>query len=778
MRYFIFRIDRDSKFILEEIKKGRLRQGWGANTMSLINPKNEIVSPEEWSDNYFWKGGELATIKRKYNNLKTMLNMAKGDFVIIPKYPDWGTFTIAKIKSHYKFEMPLDKTINDYGHLLEIEEMREFKYSKNNSTQSIASKFRAYQSPLNNVHNLEIIENCSILLNSNINENNITVEEENLIKIKTKKDENKFSIEASTSTLEKIIHKINGEEKQKIQFRVPIYQRPYSWGEKEIKRFIDDIFESFCEIEDNQITIKNKPMFIGTMQLGEIDNNNKQDIIDGQQRITTLNLLLLYLDRNKTCRFFETGVGGQEKLISEVFLAEEKDKDKKNSNIYWKNYHIIINEINKRELYLDEHIKKELINYIKTKLFFVTIETKASITETLKIFDTINTSGLDLSGADVFKIKMFEYLHKKENKDETIFNEIDRLYELVQIKNKELGTSITMTSILSLYKDYLIGKYEIPYSFLKIGNDTFFEKLFDYLIRNKNNTDFISNEILKKIESEKLELQTLENLINARFKWEEKKEKLSLEANLEENFIKWSRYSRYLHLIYLIIAKKDNITEKELEKIVSHITKLFIVYSVNYSKQINGMSDFIRKQYNLVLTDESIENILKNIKEKIDEDEEKKNFMNRLESPIANSTTSKNLLCRLVAMNYEKIDVINNKQEIIQKLFHEKIDIEHIESYNNEELEKRNEIWEEWGSEINCIGNLIILESSINRKIGNKKDEKIPNYKESKYKIVQDFVNNSNCAHETGSLKWTKECAEERKKTQVAQIIEYIYEKN
>lgn len=372
---------------------------------------------------------------------------------------------------------------------------------------------------------------------------------------------------------------------------------------------------------------------------------------------------------------------------------------------------------------------------------------------------------------------MFEYLHKKENKDETIFNEIDRLYELVQAKNKELVTSITMTSILSLYKDYLIGKYEISYSFLKMGNDTFFEKLFDYLIRNKINPDFISSEILKKIESDKLELKTLENLINARFEWEEKKKKLSLEVNLEENFIKWSRYSRYIHLIYLVLAKKDNITEKELEKIVSYIAKLFIVYSVNYSKQINGMSDFMRKLYSLVLRDGSIENILNYIENKINENGERINFETRLNSPISDSTVSKNLLCRLVAMKYEKIDTTNTKQEIIEKLFHEKIDIEHIESYNNEELEKRNEIWEEWGNEINSIGNLIILESSFNQQIGNKRSKKILNYSKSNYKIVQEFVKNSNYTDENKILKWTKESAEERRKLQVSQLMEYIWKK-
>ena len=61
----------------------------------------------------------------------------------------------------------------------------------------------------------------------------------------------------------------------------------------------------------------------------------------------------------------------------------------------------------------NENIEK-LLDYIREKLFFVVLETDATLSETLKIFDTINSTGLDLNGADMFKIRFYEYLSDKK----------------------------------------------------------------------------------------------------------------------------------------------------------------------------------------------------------------------------------------------------------------------------------------------------------------------------------------------------------------------------
>ena len=77
-------------------------------------------------------------------------------------------------------------------------------------------------------------------------------------------------------------------------FRIPIYQREYSWDEENIERILDDIREGIQELEQTKDSIS----FIGTMILVDEENQKEKSfrgkslsIVDGQQRLTTLLLL-------------------------------------------------------------------------------------------------------------------------------------------------------------------------------------------------------------------------------------------------------------------------------------------------------------------------------------------------------------------------------------------------------------------------------------------------------------------------------------------------------
>jgi DNA-directed RNA polymerase beta subunit len=76
---------------------------------------------------------------------------------------------------------------------------------------------------------------------------------------------------------------------------IPDYQRPYKWGEKNIKHLINDIKKS---MEKN----KNKYR-IGTIILHKDDKKNKYNIVDGQQRLISLTILLYALEyeESKLC---------------------------------------------------------------------------------------------------------------------------------------------------------------------------------------------------------------------------------------------------------------------------------------------------------------------------------------------------------------------------------------------------------------------------------------------------------------------------------------------
>ena len=75
-------------------------------------------------------------------------------------------------------------------------------------------------------------------------------------------------------------------EMQNKKFIVPDFQRPYSWDKEKCETLWQNI-TNFLETEENPAS----DYFLGTI-VSNIDENGNQEIIDGQQRITTLSLIL------------------------------------------------------------------------------------------------------------------------------------------------------------------------------------------------------------------------------------------------------------------------------------------------------------------------------------------------------------------------------------------------------------------------------------------------------------------------------------------------------
>lgn len=213
--------------------------------------------------------------------------------------------------------------------------------------------------------------------------------------------------------------------------------------------------------------------------------------------------------------------------------------------------------------------------------------------------------------------------------------------------------------------------------------------------------------------------------------------------------------------------------EFKIRKLISKLAKLFIVYSVNYDKQVNEINTFMAGLYTEILSSKNFENIIESIDEKIKG--ARPYFNVKLNTSIADKTTVKNLLCRVSAMNHE-LNKNENIKETIKLIFKEKIDIEHIQSFNDENEHIRKQLWEEWSDEINSIGNLIILESSINRSIGNNSSKRYGGYKQSKYLIVKDFIEERKKNNGNENLNWTLKDAKIRKETEINKILKYIYE--
>lgn len=97
-------------------------------------------------------------------------------------------------------------------------------------------------------------------------------------------DSNKMSEKITSLKVKDIFNSKTGK------YKIPIYQRNYAWKEPQIRQLIRDIYD-YCG-EKN----KEKKYYIGTLVVRP-DKENTFEVIDGQQRLTTLSMLVAYLKK-------------------------------------------------------------------------------------------------------------------------------------------------------------------------------------------------------------------------------------------------------------------------------------------------------------------------------------------------------------------------------------------------------------------------------------------------------------------------------------------------
>ena len=239
---------------------------------------------------------------------------------------------------------------------------------------------------------------------------------------------------------------LNAEQKNisnifsgRIKFIIPEYQRPYSWDKEECLELIDDLKQSFKNEEDGY--------FLGNIVVANsLDENNQLEVIDGQQRLTTLTLLmrvLLYFDssniklRNSIWELDDrTNDIIEPRLFTKVFSNQDQEYFKEvidlnfdfealkepnvNCNLYIKNVYLFYTEIKK----IRNNIEiQNFVDYILYKASLLPIQTEGTNKESarekaLRIFETINDRGKSLNDSDIFKAKLYnKALNIKKDQD-------------------------------------------------------------------------------------------------------------------------------------------------------------------------------------------------------------------------------------------------------------------------------------------------------------------------------------------------------------------------
>lgn len=235
---------------------------------------------------------------------------------------------------------------------------------------------------------------------------------------------------------------------RKADYIIPDYQRPYAWDEDSCQTLWDDIF-SFA-IPDNDATKfdTSDEYFLGSIVTFENDKK-QQEVIDGQQRLTTFMLLLRafydrftkmqdqdskdFSERIASCiwKTNEMGKPDKDHLKIDSVVATDKDKEEflsilrtgivtdSQTSRYANNFRFFLKKV-------DEFINsfptfaKNLPARILNNCILMPIEAESQDTA-LRIFSTLNDRGLPLSDSDIFKAQFYQYYKQKSEDDRDEF---------------------------------------------------------------------------------------------------------------------------------------------------------------------------------------------------------------------------------------------------------------------------------------------------------------------------------------------------------------------
>lgn len=485
-------------------------------------------------------------------------------------------------------------------------------------------------------------------------------------------------------------------------FIIPDYQRPYSWTSDQINTLFKDIWEFTC---NEGGTDKEGTYFLGSIVFYE-NKNGEQEIIDGQQRITSIFLLLraIYTKLSKpkekteeaknfinkiepliwktnklTGKVEYSSILLNSKVISETEnevlkkILETGEVNEKLEDNYSKNYNQIL------ELIEEKSVENALMIYqfiyaLLNQVIILPITADSQETA-LTIFSTLNDRGLPLSDADIFKAKIYNHLQSKEEKKEFI-------EKWKELEENTQNISENIQKLFYYYMFYLRA--------LENDRNTTTPGLRKYYSTNKFKR-LLKNNVLDEL---KKILNIWEIIVNStqfieNESWSENKDILKV-LNILTSYP--NEFWKYPVIVYYLVHKDNKDFE---EKFLKFLRKLYVELLKKYieSPTINAVkSNILKLNAEIIKSDKPVFDF-----KSLSEDEIKE----KIKIPHRNAVR---MLLKTLAYDYD----------IQDELLPEKWEIEHIlpvKWENSYDLRENEKIAKE---KIEHLGNKTPFEKKLN----------------------------------------------------------------
>lgn len=503
-------------------------------------------------------------------------------------------------------------------------------------------------------------------------------------------------------------------------FAIPVYQRNYAWNTEQCEQLLADILS---------ITSTEKQHFLGTITY-IVHSENEYVIIDGQQRLTTVMLLLKALQQapsvkknEKIKTTIDRYLFGNDKSklrlkpikkdreAFEYVMNGQHTQFSGKSNVV-NNFKFFLRETSK---FIDEQIEKMLATFKRLQIAQVSLN-KTQGDDPQLVFERINATGLHLKGLDLIRnFLMMEYNSmEQERLFENFWAKIEEKFSDEKDSEKIIQKFISV--YLRIYEGANVKDNEIE-----------IYKLFKTLRYKKFDDD--SEKILKDM----LKFARIYKIIidkNALWQYdnENPKEKRILREKI--NFIHYLDFGTAFPFVMRLIDDFEN-DELDFENL-SEILNLLISY-------------FVRRSI-CALPTASLNKILYSLYNRLKKDYEElsANAVARYLGEKGGSEVFPN--ASMLERNFENTALFKSKKIVSLVLYEiEKLDNHEVPSLENLNIEHfypqtPTKEWREMvGDEatnleqnyLDTLGNLTLLNAGLNSKAGNKSfEDKVKMYED------------------------------------------------
>lgn len=271
----------------------------------------------------------------------------------------------------------------------------------------------------------------------------------------------------------------------KKKYVVPRFQREYSWSKEQVTELWEDTVASVTR--DSSGVFTHEEYFIGALVLVGSDKSPELQIVDGQQRLTTITMLLSALcerfrqigKTNLAEAIYSNYIAGKDdngkdyfklqnespkpffqKNIQHLEKSTEAPKTQEERTLYaaytdlfaFTDRENVAERLNDSGLSEDQYeaylkaIRDQVVSYLK--VIFITVNEED---EAYTIFETLNARGMNLSFVDLIKNKLFKELKEEHPDDDarTTWNKIRSI-----ITSREGGGSLEV-----FVRHWWISKY-------------------------------------------------------------------------------------------------------------------------------------------------------------------------------------------------------------------------------------------------------------------------------------------------------------------------------